>query len=124
MPENVGDSVVDESRDEETCFNDLEQDFVNSFELDSAEVQIAGSEAENMVNDSRSDTLPLVPVGSGQGTNMSVNNFVPNERDLVGSHVLAEGQDATRTSATGYSNRPKRASSKRMKPLDDQFLYY
>ena len=57
MPENILDVVVDESRDEETCFNDLEQEFVDNFELDSAEVQTVGSEAENVVIDLVSDNL-------------------------------------------------------------------
>ena len=121
MPENIGDVVVDESRDEETCFNDLEQEFVDNFELDSAEVQTVGSEAENVVTDLGSDNLQQVPNGVAQSPDSSI--FVPINRNR-NSNLLAVGQATNEPSVIGQSRRPKHAASQRVRPLDDQFLYY
>ena len=122
MPANIGDVVMDESRDEETCFNDLDQEFFDNFALDSAESQTVGSEAENIVTDNMSENLQQGPDGVAQDPDTSL--FVPINRDRNNGNLLAVGQATEESNVIGHSRRSKRVASQKMRPLDDQFLYY
>ena len=122
MPANIGDVVVDESRDEETCFNDLDQEFFDNFALDSAEAQTVGSEAENIVTDNMSENLQQGPDGVTQDLDSSL--FVPINRDRNKGNLLAVGQATEESDVIGRSRRSKRVASQKVRPLDDQFLYY
>ena len=73
------------------------------------------------MTDLGSDNLQQVPVGFTPGPDSNI--FVPIERNRD-SNELAVRQATIEPSVTGQSSRPKCATSQRVWPLDDQFLYY